>query len=555
MITLPQQAPVVGSNPTTIVRFYSNVPWDDRYQHVRLYADAADLLAHLAQWETQVPSYMTDNLTPVRMGVSHVDIRVPFNDTRAYAINYVALKNTDGYNPQWVFYFVKDVQWLSKNTTRIMLEPDRWQNSIYDIELSPCFIERSHVPEIDDQVGAYLVPDNLETGEYISAAYQFWDLTPDKVILYASESPTGDTSGFNGHLYNNVYMSGKMYIYDATDTGVNDLNELLRQYVAEGKQDAVMSLFMAPQICTPDQVGIIHGVAIELPHDFEGYIPKNKKLFSYPYTYVYAENHEGNTAEYKFELSDNPYHAIMLDGRGTMLTTPQVVIMPKQYRKSPDNKFAYDESLVISAFPICAWASDTFRAYVAQNYSNIALNGVAQVVTIGAGLYLAAHGIMTPALTASLGIAGAGAAAATVAGGLMSASNGAAQVAGSMASMMDIARKPPTMHGSTATQNINAATRTLGFHFYTRTIKKEMAEAIDNYWTMYGYPIHRLQQPNITSRPAWNYIKTLDCPFRPKAGSVLPTDDLSVIRAIFDHGVTVWHTDQIGNYALANWIE
>ena len=78
--------------------------------------------------------------------------------------------------------------------------------------------------------------------------------------------------------------------------------------------------------------------------------------------------------------------------------------------------------------------------------------------------------------------------------------------------------------------------------------KASMCKVIDDFWTAFGYPIHQITTPQIHSRSSWNYIKTVDCAFTADAEMSM----LSKYRDLFNKGITIWHTDQIGNYNLSN---
>ena len=52
----------------------------------------------------------------------------------------------------------------------------------------------------------------------------------------------------------------------------------------------------------------------------------------------------------------------------------------------------------------------------------------------------------------------------------------------------------------------------------------------------------------MTSRPKWNYIKTIGC----YLGGDVPQDAISDVESMFNEGLTIWHdTDNFRNY-LAN---
>ena len=87
------------------------------------------------------------------------------------------------------------------------------------------------------------------------------------------------------------------------------------------------------------------------------------------------------------------------------------------------------------------------------------------------------------------------------------------------------------------------------FAFCHMHIRGEFARIIDEYWNVYGYPVHRVKLPNISNRPHWNYIKTIGVNI---VGNV-PTDDLAKIKSCYNNGITFWKNgNEIGSYDLDN---
>ena len=88
----------------------------------------------------------------------------------------------------------------------------------------------------------------------------------------------------------------------------------------------------------------------------------------------------------------------------------------------------------------------------------------------------------------------------------------------------------------------------MGFRKYT--CRREMAKQIDNYYSMYGYLVSEIKVPNVVGRRSWNYVKT-------NGSSVVgkvPAGTLAQINRLFDRGITFWHVNDVGNYALDNSI-
>ena len=89
------------------------------------------------------------------------------------------------------------------------------------------------------------------------------------------------------------------------------------------------------------------------------------------------------------------------------------------------------------------------------------------------------------------------------------------------------------------------------FFIQRKTIKAEYARRIDEFFTLYGYKTNRVKVPNLTGRPQWNYVKTIDV----NLIGGLPQTDMPKLKNIFDKGVTVWHNEtNIGNYEMANGV-
>lgn len=68
-------------------------------------------------------------------------------------------------------------------------------------------------------------------------------------------------------------------------------------------------------------------------------------------------------------------------------------------------------------------------------------------------------------------------------------------------------------------------------------IKQEYAKIIDNFFNMFGYKINEVKIPNITGRPNWNFVKTIDC----NITGDFPQQDIQTLKNMFNNGVTFWH--------------
>lgn len=537
MINLPVQGGVAPRNPETKLRLYSGVPWSDDYEHVRLYSSKADLLDHLESYRKNIPGVDLSHLAPIRVG--NYDIRVPFTELKALNLNYLAFQNA-GISNEWVFCFIDSIEWLSEKTTRINFSLDVFQNNFYNTNIKPCFVEYHHIPRREDGIGVNLVPVNLEAGETIVSQHKKLNLTPTDCCIFVTRG-TVEQSWFDGRVENGVYCWGSIGHYDVTtDDGLEKINGLLKEYNDQGAQDAVIGLFMSPKLC----IGALGGKEIKPKttsmqisgNAFEGYKPKNKKLYSYPWLYCLADNNQGNTHIYRYEYSYNQDKSIEFDSYGTIATLPQVLTAPKNYKTRENLKHGLmQEALINSSFPMCSFSSDTYRAWLAQNKSSIALSQVQTAVnsTIGLGTSIA-------------GLAG---------GSLQGGINGSSKTTsafwdalGMLANQTDRSRNAGVTHGKALSENVMTGIKECGVDFYEMSCKRQFAEMADSFFEQFGYPINKITMPNLRSRSRWNYVKTSHCGF---TGNI-DLDQLKKLRNIFDNGVTLWHTDDIGNYSLSN---
>lgn len=156
------------------------VPWDMGEAHVGnrtiegignvvAFADKAARDAWFAsipasecyRFETKFKDLHRDNV---------IDIPLPFDIAARY--NYIAVEyslfandgspvqyeNADGLR-KW-FWFIREVEFLSPNATRVHLMIDAWQTFIYDIEIGAMMLERGHAPMFNTTVAQYLADPN-----------------------------------------------------------------------------------------------------------------------------------------------------------------------------------------------------------------------------------------------------------------------------------------------------------------------------------------------------------------------------------------------------------
>ena len=270
---------------------------------------------------------------------------------------------------------------------------------------------------------------------------------------------------------------------------------------------------------------------------FDGYprpdgLPlNNRKLYCYPYNFLYATNNQGTASVYRFERFEDPM-APTFYCKGAVSPDASVKMYPSNYNGLEKN---YDQGMAMGGYPSCAWDADVYKLWLAQNQNQN------QHAMNTAGLTIAGGAVTSLASLAMGNVAGA-------VGGAGAMLHGAQQIGALMAQKADMAIQPPQSRGSfSSTVNVSAGKQT--FTLVHKCIAPEYATMLDGYFTMYGYKLNQVRKPNLKARPAFTYIKTV--------GSALTanlcTDDLIKITSIFDNGVTFWvNGDKIADYTQNN---
>lgn len=136
---------------------------------------------------------------PFDMCAKHNYLRVRYN-LFANDESPVRFEGSDGLR-EW-FWFIREVQFVAPNTTRLILMPDAWQTWIYDVSVSGMILERGHAPMFATRADAFLA-DPIENNANLLA----------EDVNYGSTMRTA-------HIDACVLNAGEMYACIATTANV-----------------------------------------------------------------------------------------------------------------------------------------------------------------------------------------------------------------------------------------------------------------------------------------------------------------------------------------------
>lgn len=117
-----------------------------------------------------------------------------------------------------------------------------------------------------------------------------------------------------------------------------------------------------------------------------------------------------------------------------------------------------------------------------------------------------------------------------------------------MAQFQDARNKPDNVVLQGGNAQFTYGYQNMGFYVLSKQITKEYINLLQSYFQKYGYAYHRIEKPNLKSRKSWNYIQTVGANI---IGNI-PQVYIDALENIFNSGLTIWHTTDVGNYSLNN---
>lgn len=562
--------PLIG--PSTTVRVCQSIPLDNTYTDTILFTSKSAQESYFASKTKKTYS----GLTYQRLASNSSTWAIFLEDVADYFYdcNYLCFQN-GGFGNKWLYAFISDILYINENCTAITFEIDVMQTWLFDFEIKKSFIERMHVA--DDTISRNVVEEDLNFMQryeyyYVENSRLFEGSTRpldtdgefddriiyDSIILVAtSEDVDEEDEVLEGGLIQNTYQGLKYIGFNANDLGVGYCNAWLKRMNEGGKAGAINSISMVPS------AGLTYSsggngklnINIEDPNGNVGekeylinystldddYIPKNNKLFCWPYHFFTITTLDGQSYDYKYEdiIESDP-----VPGTTTMKfkfkfafgTDPTYFMYPSYYMKCNNN---YDYGIKLSGFPKCNWNFGVWENYYAQQDTNITLSMLASAL----GSVSSASGSVVSGAGTKKGL-GVGTGLAIAQAGLGTLQAGLSTFGG----LSVVKSQPDQSKGANNVGGVNYNMETMDFWIIHKRLHWGYVVKIDDYFTKFGYRVNSTGVPNLHTRKYWNYLK-LD---QPSVTGNMPVGDMRMIKQILTNGITFWHTTDVGNYDLNN---
>lgn len=351
-----------------------------------------------------------------------------FDDLIPY--NYCMYRNNN-YSDKWFYAFIVDLQYLNSGCTLIHIATDVFQTWQFDLIYKTSFVEREHI--LNDTIGANLLPENLETGEYKIAGVGGVDnLAPVYVIAYTGYKimykETGDvTVDYKEYLTdhgNAINGIPQAMAFIATDS-LTKYYYLMRSLVGWQEGDItnqstyVVASFTIPKVAVNglltdanrlqgilatdvvNNIWVLKGDAtattetlIARPSSVDGYTPHNGKVLTYPYLYIGFNPTQGANKVYRYEDFENATPSFKFISEAN--PNPTVFMIPQNYRgKTGDN---LSDAATLNGYPTLSTSTDYYNAWLAENAGLVNIQTERETYAANMGVVTGSSNLLANAL-------------------------------------------------------------------------------------------------------------------------------------------------------------
>jgi Caudoviral major tail protein N-terminus len=584
----------------TDIRLLSGIPFSNDYKHTRWFDTITEQMAYFNS-KPIVYSLSEYNFQRIE-GKSFIAVDKSIDDL--WNINYLMFRNT-AYDNKWFFAFVTKLEYKQRNNTWIHFEIDVFQTWKFEMNFKPSYVAREHCPlwasdgthllnTVDEGLNYGTEYDTVNVQKLVPYDDVFFLVIVAKTLLHDREGgnakdyfPTINASPQPLCYYVHPFkLDGSSpyamineeeailspptdvlkYLYQFDDAVNNVVSLYVTDYVGINFTVSELGELIIPpeHFDNVNMMETIDGVqtyfntlfvkevkqytpkTVDLGNKWAWYdTPTESKLLMYPYTQLIMDDFKGNRVTFKTEYINHPDLHIYI--KGSLGTNNKVSYSLPDYNYSATSGYIDEisgENALINNDPNdIPIITDMLAAYLQGNRNSIQNQ-------YNSALF---NGIMGSAGGLVSGIASNPNPVGVVSGAMnmvSGAGNSVLQMQGLQAKHNDISNTPPSISKMGSNTAFTTGNGYNGVYIIKKQIKPEYRKKLSDFFNMYGYKLNEVKLPNFHTRQYWNYVQTVACNITGNFNH----DDLNELKAIFDNGITLWHTDDIGNYSLENGV-
>lgn len=595
--------PLSGTN----IRLLSGVPFSNDYKHTRWF-DSLSLQTTYFTSKTIVHSMSESSFQRIE-GKNFIAVNKSIDEL--WTTNYLMFQNAQ-YNNQWFYAFVTKLEYVQRNTTYVHFEIDVFQTWKFIMNFKPSYVAREHCKlwNVDGSPVINTVDEGLDYGkEYDVAGAEFYNTFGGvKFLVIVAKSTLHPIDGYPPHDGNpanyiissmngmaqplsiyfhpfDIYGQSPNISIDSVGAGISSINTVLDKIYSQiTAVNNIVSMYITDHVGLDfeyndfgdptlvftssatqgieiveigDSIKTIYVQAAYnytpssiMCNDKYTYLGGNteSKLLMYPYSLALLTDFKGNQVTLKNEYIKG--NSLEIDIMGSMGVANKVAYIPKNYLTdylipTQQTIVGLQNALIDNSSHDVSIITDMLAAFIQGNKNSlenqknsIVFNGVTDAIgaTIG--------GIASGLTGNAMGVASA------VTGGIKGAGNSVLQLQGMQAKQKDIGNQPPQMVKMGGNTSFDYGNGYYGVWVISKQIKPEYQKKLSDFFNMYGYKLNEVKIPNFHTRQCWNYVQTISC----NIIANINNEDLQELKTIFDNGITLWHTDDVGNYMLSNGV-
>lgn len=574
--------------PNTTVHLLQGIRLDPSYAHT-IYFETE--VAQSTYFLSKV-KYTFNNQTYQRIEENVIRVEKPEADVMD--CSYLMFRNTS-YKNKWFYAFITGTEYVNDITTNVYYEIDLVQTWLKEMTVMPCTIDRTHIPSADDVVGANITPENVNVGEYVHKNQNVLLNLHEKVVAIQVILDTNQPVLSMGGPYDGVYSGAKIWIKRLSETPTQSDYLAIYNFLSNfaQKPDNVLGIYMLPAWCVnqyssvdADYIPFDQGQNIYVvgggqctgledfgklkPSDLTPFVPKNKKLYTYPFNFHEFLTNDGQTMKMRYEFCKDKTARV---GVSNCVTTPiQIVARPIDYkgveRVDGHSDYIYEdyeEHINVTNFPLCSWSNDYYASWVAQN----GLPMAAGMASTALGMYS-----MFTNLSKEAVLSDAGKVTQSKIKHFMDLdpanpkhqkwfsqlperkytnqevlAEGAPNIVSALQQSYQASIHADGFRGTLNTGNADWSTNSMNLYQRRTCVTPEYAKMIDDYFEKYGYNVGEIGYVSRNTRPHWTYVKTQDC----KIYGNCPSSAIKFVESLYNRGMTWWaNGDEVGDYSLNN---
>lgn len=345
--------------PDTEIKILQNIPLNKTYEHTVRYANKDEQFNAFNKYT----KYTLENYSYQRMNVGSIRIEKKYEEL--YNCNYLMFKNS-AFENKWFYSFITGCSYVSNEVSEIYYELDEMQTWAYDYEFLETFVERQHAT--DDTIYSNTQPEGLELGsDYIYEKTHTINLgsTNDSEKVFTILATTSS----NGQKPKTRVLNGALFsLWYNQVTGIENARNLIQEYIDNGYESNIISIY------TTVSGSVSKNIKFTRKNDIDGYIPKNNKLYCYPFSYLMLYNNLGESIDLKYEnfVDQNGNKIAELNNQFSFQSisidspVPTAKCFPWNYLQTGSDVTAVN-SVTYSQFPTGAFSGDSFKVWLAQN--------------------------------------------------------------------------------------------------------------------------------------------------------------------------------------------